>query len=67
MQQLYRLNERRPCQVCRQEIVYGALGWLHVRKPKRPHTPTPVAVERQASEVAQGQHEGGVCSHDANQ
>jgi hypothetical protein len=50
MQQLYRLGERRPCQVCRREIVYGALGWLHVRRPKRPHTPVPVAVERQVSE-----------------
>lgn len=50
MQQLYRLNERRPCQVCGKELVYERVGWLHVRRPKRPHTPTPAAVERQVSE-----------------
>lgn len=58
MQQLYQINERRPCQVCRQEIVYGAPGWLHVRKPKRPHAATPVPVERQVGEMAQGQSAG---------
>ncbi len=56
--QLYRLNERRPCQVCGQEIVYGALGWLHVRRPKQPHTATPVTGERQVSEVAQSAGKG---------
>ena len=53
MQQLYRLNERRPCQVCGQTLMYYPTGWHHLRI-NGPHRGVPVQEDAPTIEMLQG-------------
>ncbi len=52
--QLHRIGERRPCTACGKSLVYGSMGWLHVREPAEPHVPTPALADVPLADVLQG-------------